>query len=134
MYGIDRAGIVRAAVEEVADQSTGAGHGTWGDTHRLAPWRALADPSYDAPGLSGDHDCVLCTSAVPGLTDLSARGPAARYVWDLADREASLWVVPLGACGIPGSPHHRDQLPLWLAGDLVPVVTDFTRLEKESDV
>ena len=134
LYGIDRAGIVRAAVEEVADQSTGAGHGTWGDTHRLAPWRALADPSYDAPGLSGDHDCVLCTSAVPGLTDLSARGPAARYVWDLADREASLWVVPLGACGIPGSPHHRDQLPLWLAGDLVPVVTDFTRLEKESDV
>lgn len=134
LYGIDRAGIVRAAVEEVADQSTGAGHGTWGGTHRLAPWRALADPSYDAPGLSGDHDCVLCTSAVPGLTDLSARGPAARYVWDLADREASLWVVPLGACGIPGSPHHRDQLPLWLAGDLVPVVTDFTRLEKESDV
>ncbi|WP_217208740.1 penicillin acylase family protein [Streptomyces sp. AC550_RSS872] len=134
LYGIDRAGIVRAAVEEVAARPTGAGPGTWGDTHRLAPWRALPDPSYDAPGLSGDHDCVLCTSAVPGLSDLSARGPAARYVWDLADREASLWVVPLGACGIPGSPHHRDQLPLWLAGDLVPVVTDFTKLQKESDV
>ncbi|MFI6015345.1 penicillin acylase family protein [Streptomyces sp. NPDC051243] len=133
LYGVDRAGTVRAAVEEVAAERPA---GTWGDTHRLAPWRALPDPSYDAPGLSGDHDCVLCTSAVPGLTDLSARGPAARYVWDLADREASRWVVPLGACGIPGSPHHRDQLPLWLAGDLVPVVTDFTKLElmKESDV
>lgn len=131
LYGIDRAETVRAAVEEVADRQP---RGTWGDSHRLAPWRALADPSYDAPGLSGDHDCVLCTSAVPGLTDLSARGPAARYVWDLADREAGRWVVPLGASGIPGSPHHRDQLPLWTQGDLVPVVTDFTKLEKESDV
>ncbi|QOV37250.1 penicillin acylase family protein [Streptomyces ferrugineus] len=140
LYGIDRVEAVRAAVEEVAaaqsaEHSAGAGHGTrgetWGDTHRLAPWRALTDTAYDGPGLSGDHDCVLSTSAVPGLTDLSARGPSARYVWDLADREASLWVVPLGASGIPGSPHHRDQLPLWLKGDLAPVVTDFTEFEKE---
>ncbi|MBT2674471.1 penicillin acylase family protein [Streptomyces sp. ISL-14] len=131
-YGIDRAEAVRAAVEEVAaQQPTGA----WGDTHRLAPWRATAATTpYDEPALSGDHDCVLCTSAVPGLTDLSARGPAARYVWDLADREVSRWVVPFGASGIPGSPHHRDQLPLWLKGDLAPVVADFTQLEKESDV
>ncbi|MFG2554491.1 penicillin acylase family protein [Streptomyces sp. NPDC048581] len=138
LYGIDRAEAVRAAVEEVAAEqpagTEGNGGRTWGDTHRLAPWRALPDPSYDAPGLSGDHDCVLCTSAVPGLTDLSARGPAARYVWDLADREASLWVVPLGASGVPGTAHHRDQLPLWLGGELVPVVTDFTKLKKESDV
>ncbi|MFJ8635132.1 penicillin acylase family protein [Streptomyces sp. NPDC093568] len=131
LYGIDRAEAVRAAVEEVAAERPS---GSWGDTHRLAPWRALPDPSYAAPGLSGDHDCVLCTSSVPGLTDLSARGPAARYVWDLADREASRWVVPLGAWGAPGSPHHRDQLPLWLKGELVPVVTDFTQFTKESDV
>ncbi|MFE9020086.1 penicillin acylase family protein [Streptomyces sp. NPDC007808] len=137
LYGIDRAETVRAAVEEVAEAAAGQPTGTrrtWGDTHRLAPWRALPDTSYDEPGLSGDHDCVLCTSAVPGLTDLSARGPAARYVWDLSDRDASRWVVPLGACGIPGSPHHRDQLPLWTRGELVPVVTDFTRLTKETDV
>jgi penicillin amidase len=74
---------------------------------------------------------VLCTSAVPGLTDLAARGPAARYVWDLARREDSLWVVPLGASGTPGSPHHRDQLPLWLRGDLVPVITGWQHLTKE---
>ncbi|MEU6143459.1 penicillin acylase family protein [Streptomyces sp. NPDC047081] len=131
LYGVDRAEAVRAALEEVAAAPPA---GTWGDTHRLAPWRALPQPSYEGPGLSGDHDCVLCTSAVPGLTDLSARGPAARYVWDLARREDSLWVVPLGASGLPGSPHHTDQLPLWLRGDLVPVVTDFDRLGKESDV
>lgn len=131
LYGIDRPAEVRAAVEEVALAGSAT---TWGETHRLVPWRALPDPSYDAPGLSGDHDCVLCTSALPGLTDLAARGPAARYVWDLARRADSRWVVPFGACGVPGSPHHRDQQPLWLGGDLVPVVTDFEQLSKESDV
>ncbi|MFC8668980.1 GNAT family N-acetyltransferase [Streptomyces sp. NPDC057199] len=131
LYGIDRAGIVRAAVEEVAGDPP---QGTWGDTHRLAPWRALPDPSYDGtePGLSGDHDCVLCTSAVPGLTDRAARGPAARYVWDVARRENSLWVVPFGASGVPDSPHYRDQLPLWARGDLVPVVTDWTKLMEDT--
>lgn len=76
---------------------------------------------------------MLCTSAVPGLTDLSARGPAARYVWDLADRDNSLWVVPFGASGVPGSAHHRDQLPLWLEGALVPVRTDWNRLTEERE-
>ncbi|WP_030898031.1 penicillin acylase family protein [Streptomyces sp. NRRL S-474] len=132
LYGVDRPAAVRAAVEEVAAQPPA---GVWGDTHRLAPWRAL-DPEtpYDEPGLSGDHDCVLCTSGVPGLTDLAARGPAARYVWDLARREDSRWVVPFGASGDPGSPHHRDQLSLWLGGELVPVVTDWALLKKETDV
>ncbi|GAA4984183.1 penicillin acylase family protein [Streptomyces hyderabadensis] len=132
-YGIDRAATLRAALEEVAAAPPS---GTWGDTHRLAPWRALPDTATapgGEPGLSGDHDCVLCTSAVPGLTDRAARGPAARYVWDLADRENSSWVVPHGASGDPGSPHHRDQQRLWLAGELAPVVTDFARLTKESD-
>ncbi|WP_228900363.1 penicillin acylase family protein [Streptomyces sp. DH1] len=130
-YGIDRAEAVRAALEEVAAEPPA---GTWGDTHRLAPWRALPDTSGSPePGLSGDHDCVLCTSAVPGLTDRAARGPAARYVWDLADRRCSGWVVPHGASGVPGSPHHRDQQPLWLGGELAPVVTDFDRLTKETD-
>ncbi|MEU6809961.1 penicillin acylase family protein [Streptomyces sp. NPDC046831] len=132
LYGIDRSEAVRAALLQVAAGQPAA---AWGDTHRLAPWRALAPPAPDEPpGLSGDHDCVLCTSAVPGVTDLAARGPAARYVWDLARREDSRWVVPFGACGVPGSPHHRDQLPLWLEGDLVPVVTDFDQLTKETDV
>ncbi|MGW0771693.1 GNAT family N-acetyltransferase [Streptomyces sp. NPDC002676] len=128
LYGIDRPAAVRAALEEVAAAPPA---GTWSDTHRLAPWRALPGEPYEEPGLAGDHDCVLCTSAVPGLTDLAARGPAARYVWDLSRRENSRWVVPFGADGVPGAPHHGDQLPLWLRGDLAPVVTDWTLLTHE---
>ncbi|WP_411573717.1 penicillin acylase family protein [Streptomyces fradiae] len=126
----DRAGAVREALEEAAAAPPA---GPWGATHRLAPWAALPDGDDDArwPGLDGDHDCVLSTSSVPGVTDRSARGPAARYVWDLARREDSLWVVPFGASGVPGDPHRRDQLPLWLRGGLVPVITDWNRLGKE---
>ncbi|WP_406057296.1 penicillin acylase family protein [Streptomyces sp. NBC_01077] len=124
---VDR--IVREALDEI-----GAGEppAAWGVTHRLAPWQALPDPD-DAqwPGLGGDHDCVLSTSSVPGWTDRSARASAARYVWDLADRERSGWIVPFGASGVPGDPHHRDQLPLWLRGELAPVTTDWQYLTKE---
>ncbi|WP_078894832.1 penicillin acylase family protein [Streptomyces sp. NRRL S-1022] len=131
LYGIDRAAAVRTALEEAAAAPTAV---PWSATHRLAPWRALPAGPYtaaDEPGLAGDHDCVLCTSAVPGLTDRAGRGPAARYVWDLADRDNSRWVVPFGADGVPGACHHRDQLPLWLEGELAPVVTDWTRLTPE---
>ncbi|MHC5902722.1 penicillin acylase family protein [Streptomyces sp. S6] len=113
---IDRDGVVREALEAVAVRPAAK----WGDTHRLTPWRALPDDTYEPPPLSGDHDCVLCTSAVPGVTDRAARGPVARYVWDVADRRRSRWIVPEG-----------DQLPLWLRGDLAQVVTDWNRLHKE---
>ncbi|MGW8365943.1 penicillin acylase family protein [Streptomyces wedmorensis] len=126
---VDR--IVREALDEV-----GAGEppAAWGVTHRLAPWQALPDPDDERwPGLGGDHDCVLSTSSVPGWTDRSARASAARYVWDLGDRERSRWIVPFGASGIPGDPHHHDQLPLWLRGELAPVTTDWDRLTEETE-
>ena len=56
----------------------------------------------------------------------------ARYVWDLADRENSRWVVPFGASGVPDHEHFASQLPLWAAGDLIPVLTDWDLLTKEN--
>ncbi|GAA1943027.1 penicillin acylase family protein [Kitasatospora viridis] len=114
--GLDPAAVVRAALDQVAGQPARA----WGETHRLAPWRAVADPDWTEPPLGGDHDCVLATTSVPGITDRCGRASAARYAWDLADRSASRWVVPLGAGG-PG--HRHDQLPLWLSGRLIPATT-----------
>ncbi|GAA2191014.1 penicillin acylase family protein [Micromonospora lupini] len=130
--GLDAAAAVRAAAEEVADAADGPVR--WGDLHRLAPWQALPDPdAAPGPRLDGDHDCVLATSSVPGVTHRCFRGPAARFVWDLARRQDSRWVVPLGACGVPGDPHHDDQQAAWLAGELLPVTTDWDRLTEESD-
>ncbi|MFF1264552.1 GNAT family N-acetyltransferase [Streptomyces anulatus] len=127
----DRLAVVAASAEAVAAAAEETPPGPWGELHRLSPWQALPDlvPDEEArPGLAGDHDCVLSTSGVPGVTDLFARGPAARYVWDLARREDSRWIVPFGASGVPGSAHHRDQTPLWARGALVPVVTDWDLL------
>ncbi|QCW78104.1 GNAT family N-acetyltransferase [Streptomyces sp. S6] len=129
----ERLALVAASAEAVA-----ANHDAplpWGEVHRVAPWQALPDatPEEVWPGLAGDHDCVLSTSSVPGVTDLFARGPAARYVWDLARREDSLWVVPFGASGVPGSPHHRDQTDLWASGRLAPVTTDWNLLHRTEE-
>jgi penicillin amidase len=111
-WGLDLPALAGRALEEVA--LTGAPD-TWGATHVWAPAGA------PAVALSGDTECVLSTSSVPGVTDTVLRGPVARYVWDLADRDASRWIVPLGASGDPADPHHHDQLELWAAGRLVPV-------------
>ncbi|MBS42699.1 MAG: penicillin amidase [Nocardioides sp.] len=133
-YGLDLPMLAAEALVEVEathDQTT-----TWGDTHALAPLHAFdlvaRDRPHPAPlprpGLSGDSDVVRCTGSVPGVSDACSRGSVARYVWDLADRQASGWVVPTGADGDARGPHHHDQLDAWVRGELVPVVTDWDRL------
>ncbi|GGO70885.1 penicillin acylase family protein [Nocardioides deserti] len=133
-FGLDLRRIACDALDDAA------GHpATWGATHVATPVHAfeVADDDLRPPPLprlpiDGDSDCVRCTGSVPGWTDECYRGSVARYVWDLADRQASAWVVPLGAAGDPASPHARDQLPLWAAGRLAPVVTDWDRLTEET--
>lgn len=133
-FGLDLPALARDALDDAA------GHpATWGATHVVTPVHAfdvyatgLEPPPVPPLPVSGDIDCVRCTGSVPGLTDASWRGSACRYVWDLADREAGGWVVPLGAVGDARHPHHLDQLPLWAAGELAPVVTDWDRLSEDS--
>jgi penicillin amidase len=124
VHGVDVAALVAEALASASPA------GEWGSTHRLhtvhsldgTPWQDAAVRPADGTPLHGDTDCVQATVSLPGLTDLCLRGPVARYVWDLADRSASRWVVPLGADGAPG-PHAEDQTPLWAGGSLVPVPT-----------
>lgn len=137
-YGIDVAEQARLADADVLASGWPA---TWGETHvfdpvhafDLAPHRPHAvPPAVPAVGLSGDQDCVRCVGSLPGVTDAAYRGAVARYVWDLADRTAGGWVVPMGASGLPGDPHHLDQLPLWAEAEFAPIVTDWDLLTLES--
>jgi penicillin amidase len=73
----------------------------------------------------------MSTTSVPGVTDVCVRASVARYAWDLSDRTKSGWSVPLGASGVLGDRHHHDQLPLWLRGELAPIVTDWDQLTPE---
>jgi penicillin amidase len=120
--GFDVAGELAAALETAAAAPTAV----WGDRHRLAVVRI--GPGGEAPpapvAAAGDRDCVLATSSLPDSDDRFVQAPAARYVWDLADRSGSRWVVPHGATGSPGSAHADDQQARWLHGELVPVPDD----------
>ncbi|NYD77572.1 penicillin acylase family protein [Arthrobacter cupressi] len=116
----------------------------WGTKHTLLPIHALpgnletelsgaAMSGVELSGieLSGDTNCVLSMESLPGVEDRSFRGSVARYVWDLADRRNSRWIVPFGASGRPGSRHFADQLPLWAAGELAQIETDWDTLVPE---
>lgn len=128
--GIDLADLATAALDDAADHPE-----TWGSSHVFAPIHAfdavaaLPDVLVPAVPVSGDNHCVRCTGSVPGVTDACMRGSVARYVWDLADREAGGWVVPMGTSGDARSPHHLDQLPLWAGAELAPIVTDWAALK-----
>ena len=111
-FGLDLATLATAALDDAA------GHpATWGETHVVVPLGEAVPPLP----LSGDTDCVRCTASLPGVTDACGRGSVARYVWDLADRDASGWVVPFGAAD--HGPHRVDQLSRWAAAGLLPVVS-----------
>ncbi|MEV6519355.1 penicillin acylase family protein [Micromonospora chalcea] len=121
--------LAEPAAEALAEVAAGPAPGAWGSRHLLHPVHLGVDPAVtdavtamrERVALSGDTDCVLATSSVPGVSDACWRGPVARYVWDLTDRAASRWVVPFGASGRPGDPHFADQLTHWAAGTLIPV-------------
>lgn len=135
--GLDVAAAAAEALEVAAASPSSA---AWGQRHTILPLHALADypasgaaaPVVPATALSGDTNCVLSTESLPGVTDVSFRGPVARYVWDLADRAKSRWIVPFGASGNPADENFLSQLPLWAAGELLPVVTDWDQLTKEN--
>jgi len=124
-FGLDPLAVVRDALQAVAAKAGPGDEVPWGAVHVFHPLHARAQhglPGRPAPAtpLAGDSECVLATVSVPGVP-VCWRGPSARYVWDLADRSAGGWVVPLGASGDPTSPHHRDQHDAWATGRLVPI-------------
>lgn len=130
---IDTAALARDALAAVGAQPPGP----WGESHRLDPVRVLAgvpEASFAdvaAAALSGDTDTVRATASTPAVSDRCWRGSVARWVWDLADRDASRWGVPFGAAGDPHSPHATDQLETWLAAGTTPVVTAWDALTEE---
>lgn len=142
LYAIDLAAVAAAALEATAEATAGGTEvPTWGSHHVFAPIHGfdLVGRSADYPTLlgqlrphttelAGDGECVMANSSAIGFTHHCRLGSTARYVWDLAERDKSHWVVPMGASGDPRSAHFQDQLPRWAVGDTVPVIIDWNRL------
>lgn len=135
LLGLDFAACLHRGLDQVAADPL---PGVWGEQHLLAPVHALtgtgstAIPAVARTALSGDDASVLCTHAYAGIGDYCFFGPSARYVWNVADRSKSQWIVPLGASGHGADPHFQDQTALWAAGELIPVESDWQNLTIES--
>lgn len=141
--GVDVPALVAASLEALADELGDDRVPTWGEHHRFAPIHGFdlmgASASYPelsarvrpaAAALGGDAECVLANASAVGFDDQCRVGSAARYVWDLADRSRSRWIVPMGADGDPDGDHFQDQLPHWALGQTVPITGDWARLRR----
>ncbi len=113
----------------------------WGRVHRTRPRHPLSvanpalSPILDPPRVStgGDGDTPWAGSYPP--SDFATVGGMSvfRYAYDPADWERSLWAVPLGASGHPGSPHYADQAQMWSAVRMAPMMYDWNRIAENAE-
>ena len=105
----------------------------WDLVHQARPAHTLsmAYPQFaallDPPPIltSGDGDTPLAGSyslsdpaTVTGLS-------VVRYAFDTSDWDQSLWAVPLGSSGHPGSAHYHDQSETWRKVEMIPMQYDW---------
>ena len=105
----------------------------WDRVHRAVPRHTLSatypelDGLLDPPSIphSGDGDTPLQGGYSPATFATVTSLSVARYSYDTSDWDNSLWVVPLGSSGHPGSPHYSDQSETWRKVEMVPMRWDW---------
>ncbi len=115
--GISWTDACRSALAQAEAELDGR---TWGDLHHLRPLRLGSIERLDLDPIDGADGCVMATMHVAGTSTDALLGSTARYVWDLADRRNSGWIVPLGASEFDDSPHVADQTSHYREGRLIP--------------
>ena len=101
----------------------------WDRVHRAVPRHTLSaaypelNGRLDPPAIphSGDGDTPLQGGYSPATFATVTSLSVARYSYDTANWDDSLWVVPLGSSGHPGSPHYYDQSETWRKVEMVPM-------------
>ena len=137
--------VARALSKAVATLSERLGEDMgqwqWERVHQARPKHNLsaAFPELaellDPPAIptSGDGDTPLQGGYSPANPATVTSLSVARYSYDPSDWENSLWVVPLGSSGHPGSPHYADQSETWRQVKMIPMGYDWDRIEASSE-
>ena len=113
----------------------------WGRVHQARPKHNLsaAFPELaellDPPAIptSGDGDTPLQGGYSPASPATVTSLSVARYSYDPSNWENSLWVVPLGSSGHPGSPHYADQSETWRQVKMIPMGYDWDAIKASSE-
>ena len=113
----------------------------WERLHQARPSHSLSAAYPDLAGLldpppipvSGDGDTPLAGSYSPADPATVTGMSVARYAYDLADWDSSLWTVPLGSSGHPASKHYHDQSENWRQVRMVPMLYSWDRIIADSE-
>jgi penicillin amidase len=113
----------------------------WGRLHRTASQHPLCSvfPALAAllnppsASVGGDSDTVQAAGFPVGAGYHVHGTSVARYVFDLADWRRSLWSIPLGASGHPGSCHYADQVDAWAAVESYPMLYDWAQISTAAE-
>ncbi len=150
--------ISRALAQGVANLSERLGNNpdgwVWSRIHRAVPRHPLSaslrysqengrhsrgngnlDGQLDPPAIphSGDGDTPLQGGYSPAAFATVTSLSVARYAYDPSNWDESLWVVPLGSSGHPGSPHYCDQSETWRQVEMVPMRWDWAGIIADSE-
>ena len=101
----------------------------WDRVHRAVPRHTLSAAHPELNGLldppsiphNGDGDTPLQGGYSPATFATVTSLSVARYSYDTSNWDNSLWVVPLGSSGHPGSPHYYDQSEAWRKVEMHPM-------------
>lgn len=113
----------KSAIEDLTERlGSDMSDWKWERLHRLTMNHVLASRgdlaellNYAGMGVRGDMQTVCNTGSGPDWTALTGGG--FRMVADLSDATTLRTVDAPSQSGHPGSPHYRDQLADWLAGN-----------------
>ncbi|MCY3764192.1 MAG: penicillin acylase family protein [Gemmatimonadetes bacterium] len=113
----------------------------WGRVHHTRPMHPLSQvfPEcarlLDPPCLPthGDGDVPLAGGYDESEPFVATGMSVNRYIHDPSDWSNSLWIVPLGASGHPGSPHYSDQAQLWANVGYIPQLWDWETIASEAE-
>jgi penicillin amidase len=95
----------------------------WGDLHRVSLLHPMGEVrildrvfniNRGPYRVGGSFHTVCPYSYTIGRSFLANHGASQRHIFNTADWDASLTVIPTGISGVPASDHYMDQTPLYI--------------------